>query len=521
MAWRTGSGYPQQYQQPQPGNGYQQQYQQPQPGYGQQGNLASGDWRAELSQGTPNAYRSYGSNYPEYGQGNGYGDWRGEGRELGATLQAVDWNQHALPEKTQVSGSYYEEAQGRSDEEVEYWRQEKQIGIRGREIPKPLFTFEEAGFPRYMLDSFKRNGWVAPTDIQAQSWPVAMQGRDLVGIAKTGSGKTLSFGIPGLLHIAAQPPLQRGDGPIMLVLAPTRELAIQIEGEIRKVCPRNVNSVCCYGGQPKRDQMHALRRGAAMVIATPGRLIDFLESQVTNLRRVSYLVMDEADRMLDMGFEPDVRKIVSQIRPDRQTLLWSATWPKAVQGLARDFQNDIIHIQVGSDELTANADITQDIIVVSGYHQKLEKLYEKLTELEQVGITKMLIFCGTKKATEELCQQLYSSRYRAFAIHGDKEQPARERCLSELRRNNKCILVATDVAQRGLDVPNLPAVVNFDMPEQLEDYVHRIGRTGRAGKKGLAISFFTPAKDCGHARGLVNLMRKAGQVVPPALERCV
>ena len=401
------------------------------------------------------------------------------------------------------------------------WRQEKGITVRGENIPNPVLTFAETNFPKYMLDAFRRHGWTNPTDIQAQSWSVAMQGRDLVGIAKTGSGKTLSFGIPGLLHIAAQPPLQRGDGPIMLVLAPTRELAIQIEQEIRKVCPRNVNSVCCYGGQPKRDQMHQLRRGAQIVIATPGRLLDFMDSGVTNLRRVTYLVMDEADRMLDMGFEPDVRKIVSQIRPDRQTLLWSATWPRAVQNLARDFQRDIITIRVGSDELQANADIVQEIIMVSGYQQKLESLYERLQQLEQMGITKMIIFCGTKKSTEELCQQLYHNRYRAFAIHGDKEQPARERCLGELKRQHKCILVATDVAQRGLDIPNLPAVINFDMPEQLEDYVHRIGRTGRAGKKGIAISFFTPAKDCGQARGLIQLLRKTNQEVPQGLERCV
>ena len=291
------------------------------------------------------------------------------------------------------------------------WRQEKGITVRGENIPNPVLTFAETNFPKYMLDAFRRHNWTTPTDIQAQSWSVAMQGRDLVGIAKTGSGKTLSFGIPGLLHIAAQPPLQRGDGPIMLVLAPTRELAIQIEQEIRKVCPRNVNSVCCYGGQPKRDQMHQLRRGAQIVIATPGRLLDFMDSNVTNLRRVTYLVMDEADRMLDMGFEPDVRKIVSQIRPDRQTLLWSATWPRAVQNLARDFQRDIITIRVGSDELQANADIVQEIIMVSGYQQKLESLYERLQQLEQMGITKMIIFCGTKKSTEELCQQLYQSRF--------------------------------------------------------------------------------------------------------------
>jgi ATP-dependent RNA helicase DDX5/DBP2 len=433
--------------------------------YGQSNSYDSGsDWRQQLSGQTSNAYQSYGSSYQQ--QSNGYDNgWRNGGGELGANLQQIDWSQQQLSSIQQTGTEYMQAAQARSVEEVQMWRQEKGITVRGENIPNPVLTFEETQFPKYMLDAFRRNNWTDPTDIQAQSWSVAMEGRDLVGIAKTGSGKTLSFGIPGLLHIAAQPPLQRGDGPIMLVMAPTRELAIQIEQEIRKVCPRNVSSVCCYGGQPKRDQMQQLRRGAQIVIATPGRLLDFMDSGVTNLRRVTYLVMDEADRMLDMGFEPDVRKIVSQIRPDRQTLLWSATWPRAVQNLARDFQRDIISIRVGSDELMANADIVQEIIIVSGYQQKLERLYERLQQLEQLGITKMIIFCGTKKSTEELCQQLYQNRYRAFAIHGDKEQPARERCLGELKRQHKCILVATDVAQRGLDISNLLVVVNFDMLE--------------------------------------------------------
>jgi superfamily II DNA/RNA helicase len=363
--------------------------------YGQSNSYDSGsDWRQQLSGQTSNAYQSYGSSYQQ--QSNGYDNgWRNGGGELGANLQQIDWSQQQLSSIQQTGTEYMQAAQARSVEEVQMWRQEKGITVRGENIPNPVLTFEETQFPKYMLDAFRRNNWTDPTDIQAQSWSVAMQGRDLVGIAKTGSGKTLSFGIPGLLHIAAQPPLQRGDGPIMLVMAPTRELAIQIEQEIRKVCPRNVSSVCCYGGQPKRDQMQQLRRGAQIVIATPGRLLDFMDSGVTNLRRVTYLVMDEADRMLDMGFEPDVRKIVSQIRPDRQTLLWSATWPRAVQNLARDFQRDIISIRVGSDELMANADIVQEIIIVSGYQQKLERLYERLQQMEQMGVTKMIIFCGT------------------------------------------------------------------------------------------------------------------------------
>merc|ERR1719379_3113327 len=487
--------------------------------YGQSnGGYDNSNWRQQLGGQNANAYQSYGSSYQ---QSNGYDNgWR-SGGELGANLQQIDWSQQTLDTIQQTGTEYMQGAEARTEDEVQMWRHEKGITVRGENIPNPVLTFAETNFPKCMLEAFRRNNWTNPTDIQAQSWSVAMQGRDLVGIAKTGSGKTLSFGIPGLLHINAQPPLQRGDGPIMLVLAPTRELAIQIEQEIRKVCPRNVSSVCCYGGQPKRDQMQQLRRGAQIVIATPGRLLDFMDSGVTNLRRVTYLVMDEADRMLDMGFEPDVRKIVSQIRPDRQTLLWSATWPRSVQGLARDFLRDAVHVQVGSDEFTANKDITQQFVMAEGYHQKISALEKLLGDFTQQGIYKAIIFAGTKKGCEELKDNLYRMRYRAAAIHGDKEQHARERSLNDLKRSDRFILVATDVAARGLDVPDLPAVVNFDLPDQIDDYVHRIGRTGRAGKKGVAISMFSSMKDCGLARRLVELLRKANQAIPSGIEACV
>jgi len=231
--------------------------------------------------------------------------------------------------------------------------------------------------------------------------------------------------------------------------------------------------------------------------------------------------MDEADRMLDMGFEPDVRKIVGQIRPDRQTLLWSATWPWSIQKLARDFLKDAVHIQVGSQELSANTDITQQIKITWGYSNKVEELKNTLWELDQQGINKVLVFGGTKKGCEELSNQIRQLGYKTGAIHGDKDQNQREKALANLKNMNKFVLVATDVASRGLDIPKLPAVLNFDLPEQLEDYVHRIGRTGRAGNKGLAISFFTPSKDCGHAKGLIDLLTKAKQEVPHGLTKAL
>lgn len=225
--------------------------------------------------------------------------------------------------------------------------------------------------------------------------------------------------------------------------------------------------------------------------------------------------------MLDMGFEPDVRKIVSQVRPDRQTLLWSATWPKAIQKLARDFLKDYVYVQIGSDELSTNADITQQFKMTNGYSGKMQELKRTLWELDKQGITKVLVFGATKKGCEELSNQIRYMGYKTGAIHGDKGQDQREKALASLKQMPQFILVATDVAARGLDIPKLPAVLNFDMPEQLEDYVHRIGRTGRAGNKGLAISFFTPAKDCGHAKGLIQFLNKANQPVPEMLTQAL
>jgi len=484
--------------------------------------------------GSKSDRQGYGSNgYSNGGKGdsNGYGDgnWGGgwgDSREgarfsdLGANLQDVDWSKEDVASIGKVSGSYLAAAGARGKHEIEAWKQQNSIQTWGRDVANPILTFEETGFPQFILDSFRRQNFKLPSLIQQAGWGPAMAGRDVVGVAKTGSGKTLAFGIPGLLHIGAQPELNRGDGPMMLVLAPTRELGQQIHVELQKVMPKNLRGAIIFGGAPKYDQKRELKWGVHVMVATPGRLIDFIETGVTNLKRVTYLVMDEADRMLDMGFEPDVRKIVGQCPPNRQTLLWSATWPTAIQRLARDFQNDIVHIQVGSTELSANDDITQKIIMTHGWQQKQEEIVRQLWDLDQQGIKKVLVFSSTKKGADELSNVIRQAGFLTGAIHGDKEQSQRETALSHLKSKPRFVLVATDVASRGLDIPKLPAVINFDFPDLLEDYVHRIGRTGRAGNKGLAITFFTAAKDCGHAAKLIDLLKKAGQQIPHGLERC-
>eukprot|EP00611_Tribonema_gayanum_P025751 TRINITY_DN595_c0_g1_i2.p1 TRINITY_DN595_c0_g1~~TRINITY_DN595_c0_g1_i2.p1 ORF type:complete len:278 (+),score=118.03 TRINITY_DN595_c0_g1_i2:1090-1923(+) len=256
-----------------------------------------------------------------------------------------------------------------------------------------------------------------------------------------------------------------------------------------------------------------LQRGVEIVIATPGRLIDHLESGKTNLRRVTYLVLDEADRMLDMGFEPQIRKIVGQIRPDRQTLMWSATWPKEVQALARDFLTNYYQVTVGSLDLSANKDIRQYVEVLEDW-DKYSKLLQYLREHNDGG--RVLIFVETKKGADQLVRSLRADGWPANAIHGDKTQDERDYALKEFREGRKNMLVATDVASRGIDVKDIRMVINFDFPNNLEDYIHRIGRTARAGAKGTSVAFFT-SKNARCARDLAKILSESGNDVPPAL----
>nr|CAH7743711.1 unnamed protein product [Callosobruchus chinensis] len=303
------------------------------------------------------------------------------------------------------------------------------------------------------MEEIKRQGYDQPTAIQAQGWPIALSGHDMVGIAQTGSGKTLAYILPAIVHINNQPQINRGEGPIALVLAPTRELAQQIQQVATDFGHTTyVRNTCVFGGAPKGPQARDLERGVEICIATPGRLIDFLEKGTTNLERCTYLVLDEADRMLDMGFEPQIRKIIEQIRPDRQTLMWSATWPKEVRKLASDFLKDYITINIGSLQLSANHNILQ-IVDVCQEHEKEYKLNQLLNEIgnsAEAG-SKVIIFVETKKKVEAITRTIRRFGWPAVCMHGDKSQQERDYVLSEFRTGNTSILVATDVAARGLE----------------------------------------------------------------------
>jgi ATP-dependent RNA helicase DDX5/DBP2 len=306
---------------------------------------------------------------------SGFGGTSSYGSSGSHTSSKKDNDGNESPRKLDLDGltpfekNFYVESPAvaaMTDTEVEEYRKLREITVEGKDIPKPVKSFRDVGFPDYVLEEVKKAGFTEPTPIQSQGWPMAMKGRDLIGIAETGSGKTLSYLLPAIVHVNAQPMLAHGDGPIVLVLAPTRELAVQIQQEASKFgSSSKIKTTCIYGGVPKGPQVRDLQKGVEIVIATPGRLIDMMESNNTNLRRVTYLVLDEADRMLDMGFDPQIRKIVSHIRPDRQTLYWSATWPKEVEQLSKKFLYNPYKVIIGSSDLKANRAIRQIVDVIS------------------------------------------------------------------------------------------------------------------------------------------------------------
>ncbi|KAK5599538.1 putative ATP-dependent RNA helicase ddx5 [Crenichthys baileyi] len=464
--------------------------------------------------------RGYGGGPSRFGGGGGGGNRGGPppGKfgNPGERLRKRHWNLDELPKFQKNFYQEHPDATHRPLQEVEQYRRSKEVTVKGRDCPKPIVNFHEAAFPNYVMDVIVKQNFTEPTPIQSQGWPVALSGKDMVGIAQTGSGKTIAYLLPAIVHIQHQPFLEHGDGPICLVLAPTRELAQQVQQVAAEYGRASrLKTTCIYGGAPKGPQIRDLERGVEICIATPGRLIDFLECGKTNLRRCTYLVLDEADRMLDMGFEPQIRKIVEQIRPDRQTLMWSATWPKEVRQLAEDFLKDYVQINVGALQLSANHNILQ-IVDVCNDLEKEDKLIRLLEEIMSEKENKTIIFVETKRRCDELTRRMRRDGWPAMGIHGDKSQQERDWVLNEFRFGKAPILIATDVASRGLDVEDVKFVINYDYPNSSEDYIHRIGRTARSQKTGTAYTFFTP-NNMKQASDLISVLREANQAINPKL----
>jgi superfamily II DNA/RNA helicase len=346
-------------------------------------------------------------------------------------------------------------------------------------------TFEELQLHPAILKALEACGYSEPTPIQAQAIPMAMAGHDLIATAQTGTGKTAAFVLPAMqrLHTPSTAP---GRGPRMLILTPTRELATQITDSIRMYGKfMRVKSCAILGGMPYREQLRLLSQPVDIVIATPGRLIDHLENRRIDLRRLEMLILDEADRMLDMGFTEDVDKVAAAAPANRQTLMFTATMDNTMARLAQRLLNNPERITVAGKKTTLD-NIEQRLHVADDFHHKNRLLQHFISD---TTLTKAIIFSATKRDADALAQELHAQGHRVAALHGDMSQGARNRTITDMRRGKVRLLVATDVAARGLDVTGISHVINFDLPKFAEDYVHRIGRTGRAGASGVAISF--------------------------------
>jgi len=409
-----------------------------------------------------------------------------------------------------------------SDDAVAAWRAERRIAVLGSDGPaaRPCTAFAHAAFSPALAAATA--GFAAPSPVQAQAWPLLLAGRDVIGIAATGSGKTLAFGLPALAHAAAQGGAKAAPRcPRVLVLAPTRELACQIADVLADAGARAGQTVAlAHGGVPKGPQVAALRAGAAAVVGTPGRLQDLAEggpSAPLLLSSVSFLVLDEADRMLDLGFEPAVRALAGGTRADRQTAMFSATWPAGVRALAADFLGSPARVTVGSADLAASHSVAQTVEVLDPAARD-GRLLALMAEFKKKGLAeRVIVFVLYKKEAPRVEALLKRAGWAAAAVHGDAAQSARTAAVDAFRAGRLGVLVATDVAARGLDIPAVSAVVNYSFPLTTEDYVHRIGRTGRAGASGVAHTFFSGASDRPRAGELINVLREAGQPVPAAL----
>ncbi|GMN55953.1 hypothetical protein TIFTF001_025074 [Ficus carica] len=404
------------------------------------------------------------------------------------------------------------------------------VETSGHDVPPPVNTFAEIDLGDALNQNIRRCKYVKPTPVQRHAIPISLAGRDLMACAQTGSGKTAAFCFPIISRIMQEHNVHRPRGgrsvhPLALILSPTRELSCQIHEEAKKFSYQTgVRVVVAYGGAPVQLQLRELERGVDILVATPGRLVDLLEQARVSLQMIKYLALDEADRMLDMGFEPQIRKIVEQMDMPppgvRQTLLFSATFPKEIQRMASDFLSNYIFLTVG--RVGSSTDLIVQRVEYVHEADKRSHLMDLLHAQKENGVhgkqALTLVFVETKRGADALEYWLTQSGFPATTIHGDRSQQEREYALREFKSGKRPILVATDVAARGLDIPHVAHVVNFDLPNDIDDYVHRIGRTGRAGKTGLATAFFNE-NNLSMARPLAELMQEANQEVPDWLTR--
>ncbi|KAF5398171.1 ATP-dependent RNA helicase abstrakt [Paragonimus heterotremus] len=413
-----------------------------------------------------------------------------------------------------------------SEEKSEEIRRKHRILIDGDDVPAPIRHFIEMRLPSALVDILKTRGISNPTPIQMQGLPAVLSGRDMIGIAFTGSGKTMVFSIPVVLFSMDQEqkiPFIPSEGPYGLILGPSRELARQthevlcslVDGLVKAGYP-SIRCSLCIGGTAVKDQADAFRRsGVHILVATPGRLIDLLQRKIFNLEVCRYLVLDEADRMIDMGFEEEVRTIFSYFKGQRQTLLFSATMPKKIQNFAKSALVKPVTVNVGRAG-AASMNVSQEVEYVK-HEAKIPHLLNAL----QKTSPPVIIFAERKQDVDAIHEYLLLKGVEAVSIHGGKDQEERVAAVSEFRAKHRDVLVATDVASKGLDFPDINHVINYDMPEDIENYVHRIGRTGRGHQRGLATTFINKSVDESTLLDLKHLLIEANQRVPDFLVELV
>lgn len=468
------------------------------------------------------------------GKGDRGGERGGDRGEGGAAASAFsqrggggDWKRRdgRRPVEEKTEDEIFGELKTRSSAGIDFAKYDAipvQITGNNTENIKQIERFSEAGLTDSLFDNLRRCGYDRPTPVQKNSIPIVLSGRDLMACAQTGSGKTCAFMVPCLESLLRTGPPTSGGGrrkahPCGLVLAPTRELAAQIHVECNKFS-FDTGIRCCiiYGGADMRDQRNDLEKGCDILIATPGRLTDMADRGNVSLELIQFFILDEADRMLDMGFEPQVRQIVESTGMSRQSqfarlsMMFSATFAREVQLMAQDFLNDYVFITVGRVG-SASELISQQVVYAGEMRQKVKALERAIADhLPKDGLA--VIFVETKRAADSLELDLFQAGVAVTAIHGDRSQSEREEALQAFKTGANPVLVATDVAARGLDIPNVALVVNFDMPKHLDDYIHRIGRTGRAGRKGTAVAFVN--EKCNYLSELGNVLVEAKQDPP-------
>uniref|UniRef100_A0A8B9N9F7 ATP-dependent RNA helicase DDX42 n=1 Tax=Accipiter nisus TaxID=211598 RepID=A0A8B9N9F7_9AVES len=426
-------------------------------------------------------------------------------------LPPIDHSEIEYPPFEKNFYDEHEEITSLTPQQVVELRHKLNLRVSGAAPPRPGSSFAHFGFDEQLMHQIRKSEYTQPTPIQCQGVPVALSGRDMIGIAKTGSGKTAAFIWPMLIHIMDQKELEPGDGPIAVIVCPTRELCQQIHSECKRFGKAyNLRSVAVYGGGSMWEQAKALQEGAEIVVCTPGRLIDHVKKKATNLQRVTYLVFDEADRMFDMGFVyfPRSSNTVFLL-----ALLFSATFRKKIEKLARDILIDPIRVVQG-DIGEANEDVTQIVEIFPSGPSKWNWLTRRLVEFTSSG--SVLLFVTKKANAEELANNLKQEDHNLGLLHGDMDQSERNKVISEFKKKGIPILVATDVAARGLDIPSIKTVINYDVARDIDTHTHRIGRTGRAGEKGVAYTLLTP-KDSNFAGDLVRNLEGANQHVSKEL----